>query len=123
MNSRYVWDSYSHRQLYDRIHGNGGLFHSDGAGVSGASGAQDGWAELATLMARACVRTETALLKAGAVWEGGAAEAMQSGVTPLAQWAVDAHTASTASQDSTDTHVSAYSAAKNRMPEPVEVTS
>ena len=123
MNSRYNWDAFSHQQLYDRIHGNGGFFLPDGAGVSGAAGAQDGWAELADLMARACIRTEAALAKAGAVWEGGAADAMRAGVMPLAQWAVDARTASTASADSTESHVSAYVSAKNRMPEPVPVAN
>src|SRR5690242_4517321 len=111
MNSRHNWDGYSHRELYDRIHGKGGFFIPDGAGVSGASGAQEGWSELASLMARARERTEAALARAGAVWEGDAADALRSGVTPLAQWADDAHTASLASQASTDTHVSAYSAA------------
>jgi hypothetical protein len=123
MNSRHNWDQSSHQYLYDRIHGNGGFFVQDGAGVSGADGAQDGWAELAALMARARERTEAALAKAGAVWEGGAADAMRSGVTPLAQWADDAYTASAASQTSTDIHVSSYAAAKNNMPEPVPVTS
>src|SRR6476469_6501778 len=123
MNSRHNWDGYSHQELYDRIHGKGGFFTPDGAGVSGAAGAQDGWADLASLMVRARERTEAALVRAGAVWDGAAAEAMRSGVTPLAQWADDAHTASTASQSSPDVHVSAYSAAKNKMPEPVRVTS
>jgi len=74
-------------------------------------------------MASARERTETALARAGAVWEGDAANAMRSGITPLAQWADDAHTASTASQGSVDAHVNSYSAAKNKMPEPVPVTS
>jgi len=123
MNSRNLWDGYSHQTLYDRIHGRGGFFGQDGAGVSGATGAQDGWAELAALMGRARERTEAALTRSGAVWEGGAADAMRSGVTPLAQWAADASTAGTASQSSTDLHVASYSAAKNLMPEPVPVTS
>lgn len=123
MNSRHHWDGYSHQELYDRIHGKGGFFLSGGAGVSGAAGAQDGWAELATLMAQARERTEAALAKAGAVWEGDAADAMRAGVTPLAQWADDAHIASTASQSSTDIHVSAYAGAKNQIPEPIPVTS
>lgn len=123
MNSRENWNSYSHETLYARIHGQGGFFLPDGAGVSGATGAQEGWAELASLMAQARERTEAALTRAGAEWEGGAADAMRSGVTPLAQWADDAHTASAASADSTDTHVSSYSAARNKMPEPVPVTS
>lgn len=123
MSGSHVWDSYSHQTLYDRIHGKGGFFNEDGAGVSGATGAQNGWAELAAVMVRAYERTEAALARAGAEWEGGAADAMRSGVTPLSQWAVDAHTASTASQNSTDTHVNSYSAAKNQMPEPVPVTS
>jgi len=121
--SRYNWDNYSHQTLYNQIHGNGGLFLPDGAGVSGVAGAQDGWGKLAALMAQARERTEAALAKAGAVWEGGAADSMRSGVTPLAQWAADAHTAATASQSSTDDFVNSYSSAKNRMPEPVPVTS
>ena len=123
MSGRYNWDGSSHQRLYDEIHGNAGFFGTDGAGVSGAHGAQDGWAELAALMARAYWRTEAALAKAGAEWEGGAADAMRSGVTPLSQWAVDAHDASAASAHSTETHVLSYSAAKNTMPEPVKVTS
>lgn len=123
MNTHHNWDNYSHQTLYDRIHGKGGFFLPDGSGVSGAAGAQEGWAELATLMAQARERTEAALSKAGAVWEGDAGDAMQSGITPLARWADDAHTASLASQRSTDFHVDAYSAAKNQMPEPVKVSS
>lgn len=123
MNSHHNWDHYDHQTLYDRIHGNGGFFLPDGAGVSGASGAQEGWGELATLMGRARDRTEAALNKAGAVWEGGASDAMRSGVSPLAQWAEDAQAASVASQSSIDLHVSAYSTAKNQMPEPVRVAS
>src|SRR5690349_16084110 len=123
MSGRYNWDARSHRRLYDDIHGNGGFFGADGAGVSGAQGSQEGWAELAALMARARERTEAALSNAGAIWEGGAADAMRSGITPLAQWAADAHIASIASQQSTDRHVDAYSSAKHWMPEPVPVTS
>lgn len=123
MNRCHNWDSRSHQRLYDDIHGNAGFFGADGAGVSGATGAQDGWAELAAVMARAHERTEAALARAGAEWEGGAADAMRSGVTPLSRWAVDAQEASTASAESTDTHVLSYTAAKHRMPEPVQVTS
>ncbi|MFC4856699.1 PPE domain-containing protein [Actinophytocola glycyrrhizae] len=123
MSGQYNWDEKPHQRLYDDIHGRGGFFRPDGAGVSGASGSQEGWAALADLMARAHERTETALAKAGAVWDGGAADAMRSGVTPLAQWAADANTASSASQSSTELHIDAYSSAKNAMPEPVEVTS
>src|SRR5689334_17326260 len=105
MNRCHNWAASSHQRLYDEIHGDAGFFGTNGAGVSGAAGAQDGWAELAALMARAYWRTEAALAKAGAEWEGGAADAMRSGVTPLAQWAVDAHDASAASAESTEIHV------------------
>lgn len=121
--SQYNWDHYEHETLYDQIHGKGGFFLPDGAGVAGVAGAQDGWGKLAALMARARERTEAALAKAGAVWEGDTADTMRSGVTPLARWADDAHTAATASQTSTDEFVNSYSSAKNRMPEPVPVTS
>ncbi len=123
MSSRYNWDNASHERLYNDIHGIAGFWGQNGAGVSGAAGAQDGWAALAELMARAREGTEAALAEAGAVWEGAAGYAMRSGVTPLARWADDAHTASAATQGSTDTHVEAYSSAKNHMPEPVPVTS
>jgi hypothetical protein len=123
MNSRHNWDADSHQILYDRIHGRGGFFQSDGAGVSGATGMQDGLADLTAIMAEAREQTEAALTKAGAVWEGDAADSMRSGVAPLAQWADDAHTAGFASQYSTEVHVNSYSTAKNQMPEPVPVTS
>jgi len=123
-----VWDTYSHQRLYNGIHGKAsfveGMFGAeDGAGVSGASGAQDGWGRLAAVMENARERTETALRRAGVEWEGSAFESMHAGVTPLAQWAADSNTAGTASQSSVDSHVGAYSAARNTMPEPVPVTS
>jgi hypothetical protein len=126
--SDYYWDSCSHKLLYDWIHGKAGIIEGlfgaeDGAGVPGAAGAQDGWGRLAAVMENARERTEAALRRAGVEWEGSAFEAMNSGVTPLAAWAADSSTAGTASQSSVDTHVSAYSAARNAMPEPVPVTS
>ena len=123
MSAHYNWDNSPHERLYNEIHGIAGFWAQNGAGVSGAAGAQDGWAALAELMARAREGTETALAEAGAVWEGAAGYAMRSGLTPLARWADDAHTASTATQTSTDTHVESYTSAKNQMPEPVPVTS
>ena len=123
------WDGYSHRSLYDQIHGRadivGAMFFGaeDGAGVAGATGAQGGWGDLAAVMASARERTEVALRRAGVEWEGSAFESMTAGITPLARWAEDANTAGTASQSSVDTHVGAYESARNAMPEPVTVTS
>jgi len=127
--SGHNWDAYSHETLYDQIHGKAGfvggvlLGREAGSGVSGASGAQDGWGRLAAVMENARERTEAALRRAGVEWEGSAFESMTAGITPLAQWAADSNTAGTASQSSVDAHVGAYSAARNTMPEPVRVTS
>jgi hypothetical protein len=130
----YFWAGFAHQQLYDEIHGKAAfsvgdgagvsmLRRADGAGVSGATEAQDGWAHLAELMNSARARTEDALERAGAVWEGDAADSMHSGVSPLAAWAAQASTASTASQSSVDDHVAAYIRARDDMPKPEKVTS
>lgn len=133
MTQGFNWDGYSHRHLYDMIHGTppgglrgafdeaAGIAHEPGAGVAGAEEALQCWGELAALMDQARAATELALREAGASWEGAAAEAMQSGVTPLAQWAADANTAGAASQSSVDGHVASFSSAQHRMPEPVPV--
>jgi hypothetical protein len=127
------WDAYSHRALYNMIHGRlpdgwekftaalEGL--EPGAGVTGAEAALQCWGELAALMDQARAATELALRDAGAHWEGEAAEAMQAGVTPLVQWAADANTAGAATQSSVDGHVASFSGAQHRMPEPVPVTT
>ncbi|GGM40126.1 hypothetical protein GCM10012275_08850 [Longimycelium tulufanense] len=128
MSGRYHWDGYSHRQLYDMIHG-GSLCTPDGSIVPAASPGGGGpapsgaWKEFVTLMQNAEERTNQALSKAGAEWEGQAADAARMGITPLAQWANDAGTAGQASQAGVTEQVDSYSSAKNKMPEPVPVTS
>ncbi|MGH3860049.1 PPE domain-containing protein [Actinokineospora sp.] len=121
----YNWDAWSHKDLHKMIHGESSTWFGgdDGAGVANVSEANARWARFTAIMADAKIQTDAALARAGASWEGGAADSMSAGVTPLSQWTVDANEAGHASSGGVDQFSSSYSSAQRRMPEPVEVDS
>lgn len=87
------WAFYPHQRLYDMV-------KTEATGPGAVSEADDTWREFTTMMADSRDTIEQLLKEAGASWEGRASESMQVGVTPLAQWADDAHTAGSASNAS-----------------------
>lgn len=99
------------------------MVRTNAAGPGAVGEADHTWAEFAALMEESKADTEQALAEAGAYWEGLAVEAMTSGVTPLAQWAGDASTAGSASNDSVRQVGESFAHTAYSMPEPVEVTS
>src|SRR5438093_10377286 len=82
--------------------------------------ADETWARFVALMAESKDDIDEALKEAGASWQGLAAEAMTSGVTPLAQWAEDAGTAGKASNNSISHVGASFAFVANAMPEPVQ---
>ncbi|MCP2165357.1 PPE domain-containing protein [Goodfellowiella coeruleoviolacea] len=133
----YNWDAWSHAQLHGMINGRTVSESTDGEGttrslsrpnlnakgVQGSVATSDAWRRFTELMASAEERTKAAIARAGASWEGAAADAMASGMNPLAQWAADAATAGSATQSGHSALVDYYASAKNSVPEPVAVDS
>ena len=108
------WPYYTHRQLYDMV-------RTEAAGASVLSDADRAWTEFTELMADSRRRIDELLRDAGASWEGVAADSMQAGVTPLAQWADDAGVAGQASGGGLRQVGESFSYTANAMPEPVRV--
>lgn len=64
-----------------------------------------------------------ALDRAGAIWEGQAADATQAGIRPMAGFSAEAADASNATAAAVQNEAEHFSWAKNSMPPPVEVTA
>ncbi|WNV82079.1 hypothetical protein [Umezawaea sp. Da 62-37] len=128
MIGEYNWDAWSHEDLHAMIHGRdpglaGAVKGYTGRGVAGGAEAAEAWSRFTALMRGLQDRTTDALARAGVSWVGRAADAAGGGITPLAQWAGDAHTAGTATHGGTTALVDSYSAARDSMPEPVAAGS
>ncbi|WP_343945788.1 PPE domain-containing protein, partial [Pseudonocardia zijingensis] len=76
------WEGMSHDEIYAAVH------QGPGAAVSGP--AEDAWKEAEALIVRIDERIASAIAASAAEWEGGAADATRSAMTPLGQWALDA---------------------------------
>ncbi|GDY33960.1 PPE domain-containing protein [Gandjariella thermophila] len=120
----YNFDSFSHQQLYDMIHGISIVEDKGCFAVPGDKGASEAvWREFNSLMQSVQAQVSTALAAAGVGWSGAAAEAAQGGIMPLAQWASDAGMAGGQVHSSLGTQNNSYTTAKTSMPEPQQVTS
>ncbi|XVV05773.1 PPE family protein [Actinosynnema sp. CA-248983] len=111
----YNFDAQSHRQLYDNIHG--------GPGHRAAQAVDDAWNAFRAVMGNAKSELESAIRDSQAVWIGAAGERFAAGSAPLVQWAEDARVAGVETHKAFASQTSFYGSAKDRMPEPVEVTS
>lgn len=111
----YNFDAQSHRQLYDNIHG--------GPGHRAAQAVDDAWNAFRAVMGNARSELESAIRDSQAVWIGPAGERFAAGSAPLVQWAEDARVAGVETHKAFAAQTSFYGSAKDRMPEPVEVTS
>lgn len=109
------FDAQSHQQLYDKIH--------KSVDSSTAQAIDDAWNNFRAVMGNAKAELESAIRSAGAVWVGAAGEQFSGSTAPLVQWAEDARVAGVETHQSFQAHQSHYSGAKNRMPEPMHVTS
>ena len=111
----YNFDAQSHKQLHDKIH------RSTGAGTADAT--NNAWLSFRAAMGNAKSNVESAVRDAKAVWSGAANESFSSGMAPLVQWAESACAAGQESHNAFLAQRSHYIGTRDRMPDPVEVTS
>ena len=125
----YDWNGYSHQTLYDMVHGKFNVLDMGDVELNGVGGAEGAgthaefWNGVANKVAEFQQRLESALAASKGSWEGAAADSMHSGVTPLGQWAGNAHQAGVATKTSAEGYTEAFSRAKTSMPEPVKVNT
>jgi hypothetical protein len=80
--SEVRWEGRSHQEIYDAV------MRGPGAAIS--TPAVDAWTRTAALIERIDQRITAAITGSQAAWEGSAADATRSAMTPLGQWALDA---------------------------------
>ena len=76
------WEGLTHEQIYTAVH--------QGPGAAVSKPAEDAWRETEALIMRIDQRIASAMAGSQAGWEGSAADATRSAMTPLGQWALDA---------------------------------
>jgi hypothetical protein len=76
------WEGLTHDQIYAAVH--------QGPGAAVSKPAEDAWRETEALILRIDQRIASAMAGSQAGWEGSAADATRSAMTPLGQWALDA---------------------------------
>jgi hypothetical protein len=80
--SEVRWEGRSHQEIYDAV--------QQGPGAAISAAAADAWTGTAALIERIDQRITAAITGSQAGWEGSAADATRSAMTPLGQWALDA---------------------------------
>ncbi len=76
------WEGLTHDQIYAAVH--------TGPGPAVSKPAEDAWKETESLILRIDERIASAITGSQGGWEGSAADATRSAMTPLGQWALDA---------------------------------
>ncbi|MHA6621113.1 PPE domain-containing protein [Pseudonocardia sp. DLS-67] len=80
--SEIRWEGLTHDEIYATVH--------TGPGAAVSTPAEDAWKETEALILRIDERIASAMAASQASWEGNAADATRSAMTPLGQWALDA---------------------------------
>lgn len=109
------FDAQTHQELYAKIHSSG-----NGSAVDTTN---EAWQTFRALMGNAKAEVESALRDANAVWTGPAGEAFSGGMAPLVQWAEDTRAAGVATHNAFLAQRSYYVGTRDRMPEPVQLSS
>ncbi len=112
----YRWAGSSHEKLYNDVKG-------DVQGTSSLEATTTTWATFIDGVTQTRGAVERLLAEAGAEWQGGAAQSMAAGVSPLAAWADQAALAGQQSQASLQQVAESFTYAANAMPEPVPIPS
>ncbi|SHE54159.1 hypothetical protein [Streptoalloteichus hindustanus] len=115
MTSGTNWDAISHPTLHGWFTG--------GSSESVANSVRTWQQGIGTQFDKVSDLIDGALRETDAVWEGGAAEAMKNGVSPLAQFARDAKDVSAKVGDGAAELARSYDDIKAKMPAPVHVTA
>ena len=76
------WAGFTHAEIYRRVQA--------GPGRAASTAVESAWADTEAVIRGIEERLATAIRQAGGDWEGAAADATRSGLTPLGRWATDA---------------------------------
>lgn len=112
----YRWEDYSHEELYAHVKG-------EAKGTASIDNAATTWSTFIDGVTQSRGAVERLLAEAGAEWQGGAAQTMVAGVSPLAAWADQAALAGQQSRESVLQVAESFTHTANSMPEPVPVPS
>lgn len=97
---------------------------NNGPGVSGLSEAAAAHRDqIVGMFVEAEQMLVEALNRAGAIWDGQAADATQAGIRPMAGFSAEAADAANATAAAVQNEADSFAWAKNAMPPPVEVTA
>ncbi|SHH01238.1 PPE domain-containing protein [Streptoalloteichus hindustanus] len=108
--------AFDHQRIYDELHG--------GAGTGGMSNAAAAWRERVGARFNEVDQliTET-MKKVSPIWQGQAAEAFTSGLSPMAQFVRDAKSVSESMAQVVSDQTNHFTAVRDSMPAPVKVTA
>ncbi|HET6258813.1 MAG TPA: hypothetical protein VFE39_09195 [Pseudonocardia sp.] len=104
------WEGYSHEEIYAAVH--------QGPGRSISAAAEAAWAATEALILRIDERIAAAMAQSAGGWEGSAAEATRTAMTPLGQWALDAANDAKITAQAVTTQGEQARELRNAMPEP-----
>ncbi|GAA1283219.1 hypothetical protein GCM10009609_54930 [Pseudonocardia aurantiaca] len=104
------WEGYSHEEIYRVVH--------TGPGRAASVAAESSWAEVQALILRIDERITAAMNGSASGWEGGAADAARTALSPLAQWASDAANDAGITARAVTTQAEQAQELRNTIPEP-----
>jgi hypothetical protein len=104
------WEGYSHEEIYAAVH--------QGPGRSISAAAEAAWAATEALILRVDERIAAAMAQSAGGWEGSAAEATRTAMTPLGQWALDSANDAKITAQAVSTQGEQARELRNAMPEP-----
>jgi hypothetical protein len=104
------WEGYSHEEIYRVVH--------TGPGRAASVAAESAWAEVQALILRIDERITAAMNGSASGWEGGAADAARTALSPLAQWASDAANDAGITARAVTTQAEQAQELRNTIPEP-----
>ncbi|MCP2259562.1 PPE-repeat protein [Streptoalloteichus tenebrarius] len=108
--------AFDHQRIYDELHG--------GAGPGGMSSAAAAWRErVGTKFNEVDSLITETMRKVNPVWQGQAAEAFTSALSPMAQFVRDAKAVSESMAQAVSDQTNHFTAVRDSMPAPVKVTA
>jgi hypothetical protein len=105
------WEGLTHDEIYATVH--------QGPGAAVSKPAEDAWKQTEALILRIDERIASAMVASQASWEGNAADATRSAMTPLGQWALDAARSAKLTAGAVTGQGLQASYVRENMPEPV----
>ncbi|MCH6168506.1 PPE domain-containing protein [Pseudonocardia alaniniphila] len=104
------WEGFSHEEIYAAV--------QQGPGRSVSTAAEAAWAATEALILSIDERIATAMARSAGGWEGSAADASRTAMTPLGQWALDAANDAKITAQAVTSQGEQARELRNAMPEP-----